>query len=290
MKATSIEGNRQWLDGGAMFGNAPKAMWSKWVKSDEMNRIPLACRSLLIDTGKTKVLFELGVGLFFEPSLRERYGIEGNENLLFKNLKNLGLTENDIDYVVPSHLHFDHAGGLVPDWPATQNDQWELRFPNAKYIVGKIQFEHSCKPHKRDRASYIPLLAEKLKKSGRMILIDGQNTSEPLLKDWLTFHFADGHTPALMHGIIKGEKNTLFFASDMIPGLSWVHTAISMGYDRFAEKCLDEKEILLNKAIQNNWMLFYTHDEKYAVSKVEVNEKGKFQGSHPIENLNEFLL
>lgn len=290
MKAFSIEGNRQWLDGGAMFGNAPKAMWSTWVKSDEKNRIPLACRSLLIDTGKVKVLFELGVGLFFEPALRERYGIEGSENLLFKNLKAMGVSEEDIDYVVPSHLHFDHVGGLVPDWPATQNENWELRFPRAKYMVGKIQYEHSCKPHKRDRASYIPLLADKLKKSGRMILIDGQNTSEPLLKDWLSFRFADGHTPSLMHAVIKGQNTTMFFASDMIPGLPWVHTAISMGYDRFAEKCLDEKEALLKQAVEEKWILFYTHDENFAASYVEVNEKGKFQGCKPMANLKSFAL
>lgn len=289
MKATSIEGNRQWLDGGAMFGNAPKTMWSNWIKPDEKNRIPLACRSLLIDTGKVKVLFELGVGLFFEPSLRERYGIEGSENMLFKNLQLLGIAEEEIDYVVPSHLHFDHVGGLIPDWPAMQDENWELRFPRAKYIVGKKQFEHSCKPHKRDRASYIVGLAEKLTKSDRMILIEGAHTDEPLLKNWLSFHFADGHTPALLHAVIKGNNTTMFFASDMIPGLPWVHTAISMGYDRFAEKCLDEKEALLKKALQEKWILFYTHDENFAASFVELNDKGKYQGIKPMKELKSFI-
>lgn len=290
MKITSIEGNRQWLDGGAMFGNAPKTMWSKWVKADELNRIPLACRSLLVDTGKVKVLFELGVGLFFEPSLRERYGIEGNENMLFKNLQALGISEDEINYVVPSHLHFDHVGGLVPDWPATQNSNWALRFPKAKYLVCKKQFEHSKQPHKRDRASYIPMLAEKLSESKRMILIDSEKTEEPLLEPWLSFYYADGHTPSLMHAVIKGKSDTIFFASDMIPGVSWVHTSISMGYDRFAEKCLDEKEVLLKKAIQENWMLFYTHDDKYVASYVEVNDKGKFQAIKTTENFNGFSL
>ena len=290
MKAYSLEGNRQWLDGGAMFGNAPKTMWSAWVGPDENNRIPLACRSLLIDTGKAKVLFELGVGLFFEPALRTRYGIEGNENLLFKNLKFLGLSEDDIDFVVPSHLHFDHVGGLVPDWPATQNENWSLRFPRAQYIVGKTQWEHACKPHKRDRASYIPLLVDKLKQSGRMLLIDAPNTSVPLLKDWLTFHFADGHTPGLMHAMIKGNNTSLFFASDMIPGIPWVNSSISMGYDRFAEKCLDEKEIILSQAQHENWMIFYTHDVNFAASFIEINEKGKFQATKFLTNLNAFSL
>lgn len=288
MKLYSLEGNRQWLDGGAMFGNAPKTMWSKWVKADELNRIPLACRSLLVDTGEVKVLFELGVGLFFEPSLRERYGIEGTENCLFKNLQALGVSEEEIDYVVPSHLHFDHVGGLVPDWPATQNPNWELRFPNAKYLLCKKQYEHSQKPHKRDKASYIPMLAEKLKESKRMILVDSEKINEPLLKDWLTFYYADGHTPSLMHAVIKGKEGTLFFASDMIPGVWWVHTSISMGYDRFAEKSLDEKEVLLKYAIDKKWMIFYTHDDKFAASFIEINEKGRFQAIHAVENFNGF--
>ena len=76
MKLWSILGNSQRLDGGAMFGNAPRAMWQKWSPPDELNRIELACRALLATpvNGKT-VLFEAGTGAFFEPKLRDRFGV-----------------------------------------------------------------------------------------------------------------------------------------------------------------------------------------------------------------------
>ncbi len=114
MKAWSLLGNSQKLDGGAMFGNAPKAMWEKWVQVDEQNRIDLACRALLVEgiNGK-RVLFETGVGAFFEPKLRERFGIQQAGHVLLDELAKIGFTDADIDVVVLSHLHFDHAGGLL---------------------------------------------------------------------------------------------------------------------------------------------------------------------------------
>lgn len=277
MKLFSIEGNRQWLDGGAMFGNAPRTMWQKWVTPDAQNRIPLACRSLLIDTGKVRVLFELGIGLFFEPDLRLRYGVEGSENLLLKNLNIMGYSESDIDYVIPSHLHFDHVGGLIPDWPATKNENWELRFPKAKYIIGNRQWQHALKPHKRDRVSYINGVTDKLQKSGRMQLIDEKNfTLDSNLSNWLQFRFSEGHTPGLMLAVIKGKSETMIFCSDLVPGIHWVPASISMGYDRFAEKSLDEKEELLKEAIDKNYLFFYTHDADCAVSRVALSDKGKY--------------
>src|SRR5687767_3480793 len=103
MKLTSIEGNWQNLDGGAMFGNAPKAMWSKWVKPDENNLIKLACRALLVQNEGKNILFVAGIGAFFEPELKKRYGIEPEEHVLLQNLGKHGLSETDIDAVVLSH-------------------------------------------------------------------------------------------------------------------------------------------------------------------------------------------
>jgi hypothetical protein len=75
MQLHAVLGNSQRLDGGAMFGNAPRAMWEKWIAPDAANRIPLACRCLLVrDRGRT-ILFETGIGAFFAPELRDRYGV-----------------------------------------------------------------------------------------------------------------------------------------------------------------------------------------------------------------------
>src|SRR3970040_1282570 len=109
MKLWSLMGNRQKLDGGAMFGNAPRALWAKWTPPDEHTRIELACRALLASplNGRT-VLFEAGIGAFFEPKLRERYGVVEERHVLLDSLRAAGFQPDDIDVIVLSHLHFDH--------------------------------------------------------------------------------------------------------------------------------------------------------------------------------------
>ena len=171
MKLYSVEGNTQKLDGGAMFGNAPKALWIRWIEPDELNRIPMACRCLLMikDDG-TKVLFETGIGNFFEPTLKDRYGVVEEQHALLVNLGKLGYNHTDIDYVVLSHLHFDHAGGLLSSY--SENDEQSLLFPNAKFIVGKQHWEHARSPHVRDRASFLPNLNKLIEESERLILIE----------------------------------------------------------------------------------------------------------------------
>ena len=170
LKASSILGNSQRLDGGAMFGNAPRALWSRLAPPDELGRVALACRALLLEDGQRRILFETGIGAFFPPDLRDRYGVVETEHVLLSSLAQLGLSDADIDAIVLSHLHFDHAGGLLK--AHHEGRALELLFPRAEFIVGRTAFERAERPHLRDRASFIPELPELLKQSGRLRLID----------------------------------------------------------------------------------------------------------------------
>ncbi len=282
MKLTSILGNSQKLDGGSMFGNAPKAVWQKWVSVDELNRIDLSCRALLIEEEGRKILLETGIGAFFEPKLKERYGVVESEHVLLNNLAKHGVSHQDIDIVILSHLHFDHAGGLLSPYQADKEP--ELLFPNAHFVVGKVAWERALQPHFRDRASFLPQLNELLQKSGRLHIIDGERSE--LLGDKFRFNHSDGHTPGMLLTEFDYQGVPLVFAADLIPGVPWVHLPITMGYDRYPEKLIDEKQQLLERLSQQQGHLYFTHDPNVAMAGVIKDPKGRFTIANPISELN----
>lgn len=273
MKLWSILGNSQRLDGGAMFGNAPRAMWEKWIEPDADNRIPLACRALLAnDLDGKNVLFETGIGAFFEPKLRERYGVVEDRHVLLDSLRAAGIAHAEIDVIVLSHLHFDHAGGLLAPW--REGAAPELLFPKAKFVVGKRAFERAVHPHPRDRASYIAELPELLEKSGRLELVE--NAHSFALGKSVRFSFSDGHTPGLMLAEVVMPEGGVVFCADLIPGRPWVHLPVTMGYDRAPEMLIDEKRAFLEDKLARNVRLFFTHDMQCALARVTRDDKGKF--------------
>ena len=282
---TSLDGNRQRLDGGAMFGNAPKALWSRWIEPDDLNRIPLACRCLLVEEvgrqWRRNLLFETGIGAFFDPKMRDRYGVVEPHHVLLESLAKRGLSPADIDVVVLSHLHFDHAGGLLSAYSAGEPPR--LLFENAAFVVGKRAWERAKNPHSRDRASFIEAVNDLLESSGRLHLVESETL--PWLSDKYRFHFSEGHTPGLMLTEIDLPGGPVVFAGDLIPGTPWVHLPITMGYDRYPELLIDEKESLLADLHERGGRLFYTHDHAVALSGIARDERGRYRADAPVNEL-----
>lgn len=269
---TSILGNSQRLDGGAMFGNAPKAVWAKWAPPDEHNRIALATRAMLVQDGARRILCETGIGAFFEPRLKARYGVIEEEHVLLRSLGDRGLSPDDIDVVVLSHLHFDHAGGVLSAY-AEGEAPW-LLFANATFIVSRGAWERAKQPHARDRASYVPEIARLLEASGRLELVESD--ASPTLGDGYRFHYSNGHTPGMLLLEVRMAQGPVVFAGDLVPGTPWVHLPITMGYDRYPELLVDEKQALLEDLAARNGRLFYTHDPQVALSGVSRDANGRF--------------
>lgn len=276
-RAWSILGNSQRLDGGAMFGNAPRALWQKWIEPDDLNRIPLACRALLVEEAGRLILFEAGIGAFFPPQLRDRFGVQEDRHVLLDNLEKAGFAHEDVDCVVLSHLHFDHAGGLLSAYDPAE--PMRLLFPKATFVVSWDAWNRAKHPHARDRASFIAELPPLLEESGRLEVVKGHR-SETLGSDYKLW-LSEGHTPGLMLTEIPGADGPLVYAADLIPGRAWVHLPITMGYDRYPEQLIDEKSDLLARLVEQRGRLFFTHDHEVAIARVSRNEKGRFSAEEP---------
>lgn len=282
---SSVPGNSQRLDGGAMFGNAPRAVWAKLYPPDEENRISLACRALLVERGDQRILLETGIGLFFPPPLRQRFGVFQDEHVLLQSLARLGLSDGDITHVILSHLHFDHAGGLLAPYEADRSPR--LLFPQAQFVVSQAAFDRAVNPHSRDRASFIPELPGLLRDSGRLRIVADRADRDASLPG-LRFHYSDGHTPGLMLTEVFADDGcrgpSVTFLGDLVPGAAWVHLPMTMGYDRYPELLIDEKGALLSQLLARRGRLFFTHDAAVAMATVDRRPDGRFTVAGPLHD------
>lgn len=249
------------LDGGAMFGTVPKVLWEKNIPADDKNRIPMEARALLLKKPGCNIVIDTGNGGDFVAKYGEKlgtkfseiYNIDPHGPSLLKSLKNHGLKPEDIQHVILTHLHFDHAGGATTE----KNGELVPTFPNAKYYVQKKNLETAMKPNLRERASYYSANFEPLIKKNVLVLIQESGSQLP---EGLNYYVSNGHTQGQQIIKVSDEKSTLLYCADLIPTSSHVKLAWVMGYDLNPLLLIEEKQKLLADAAEKKWYLYFEHD------------------------------
>lgn len=259
------------LDGGTMFGVVPKVLWEKSFPSDERNRIKLALNSLLIKTNKALILIETGIGPKLDQKSVDIYSVEREPGLV-PNLEKLGFKAEEINFVINTHLHFDHCGCNT-----SKSERGEIAptFTKAKYIIQKGEWEHALHPNERDKKSYLDLNFLPLEKYGQLKLVEGDQE----ITEGVEVIVVPGHTAAHQCVRIRSQGKTLFFLGDLIPTSAHIGLSYIMSYDLFPLETLKNKKKYYDKAIKENWIFAFVHDPQFYFGRVKKeDEKFKFLG------------
>lgn len=263
------------LDGGAMFGVVPKPLWQKRAPADDQNRILLGLNTVVVRTGQQTVLIETGIGNKQSAKLRE---IHCNQELLPASLAAAGISLEEVDVVINTHLHFDHCGWnttLHPDGSVTPT------FPNAMYFAHRGEVQHGRLQLDRDRVSYLAPNYEPLIRSGQMVLLDNHAiANDPEICPGISVELFPGHTAHLMGVHIRsqsygGAAQHACYISDLIPTSAHLDPTWVMGYDLDPVESIAQRKRFYQRAIPEHWLVLFTHDHHTPMAHIGVSEKGK---------------
>jgi glyoxylase-like metal-dependent hydrolase (beta-lactamase superfamily II) len=254
------------LDGGAMFGVVPKMLWQRRAEADEQNRILLGLNTVVVRTGKHTVVIETGIGNKQPAKLRE---IHENQELLPASLAAAGVRVEEVDFVVNTHLHFDHCG-----WNTTLHADGSVTptFPNARYFAHRGEVEHGHLQLERDRISYLSPNYDPLIESGQMTLIDGHDA---VICPGVRVELFPGHTAQLMGVHIESGTEHACYISDLIPTSAHLDTTWVMGYDLDPLETIVQRKRFYQKAIPEKWLVLFTHDHRTPMARIGLNERQK---------------
>ncbi|SHJ24936.1 Glyoxylase, beta-lactamase superfamily II [Hymenobacter daecheongensis DSM 21074] len=257
------------LDGGAMFGVVPKSMWQKLNPPDANNMCTWAMRCLLVEDGKRLMLIDNGIGEKQDEKFRGHFYLHGDDTLE-KSLRRLGYTAADITDVFLTHLHFDHCGGSVV---RTAAGGLELAFPNATYWSNEAHWDWAVQPNPREKASFLKENILPIQESGHLRFVDKGNAAA-VLPQFREIIFASGHTEKMMVPVLNYKGRTLAFMADLLPSAAHIPLPYVMSYDVRPLITLTEKEAVLRRAADENWVLLLEHDPTHACCTVQHSERG----------------
>lgn len=256
----ALEAGLQRLDGGAMFGVVPKVLWQKRIPADERNRIPLALRCLLVETRDALVLIDNGVGNKEDARFRDIYGIENDASSpepgptrLEEAMASIGFKPDDVDIMLDTHLHFDHAGGNT-----YRDADGVIRpaFARARYIVQQGEWDWAHVRNERISASYLPHNFEPVQAAGQFEFVTGDVEIVP----GIAVRRTPGHTPHHQSVLIRSGGETACFLADVTPTSAHLPLPWIMGYDVEPLVTLESKRALFKDARRENWLLIFEHD------------------------------
>jgi glyoxylase-like metal-dependent hydrolase (beta-lactamase superfamily II) len=258
------------LDGGAMFGVVPKAMWQKLNPPDANNMCTWAMRCLLIEDGGRLVLIDNGIGEKQDEKFRGHFYLHGDDSLE-KSLRKLGFTSSDVTDVLLTHLHFDHCGGSVVRRP---DGALQTAFANATYWSNEAHWNWATQPNAREKASFLRENILPIQESGQLRFIDPASGVPDALPQFSDLIFADGHTEKMMVPVLHYKGRTLAYMADLLPSTAHIPLPYVMSYDVRPLVTLGEKEAVLRRAAEENWILLLEHDPSNEACTVQLTDKG----------------
>ncbi len=268
INVTALSAGQVSMDGGAMFGVVPQGLWSRLIQPDEQNRIRLDLRCLLVETPDETVLIETGFGGKVTERLRAIYALE-EEPGLTAELARAGKTPADVDRVILTHLHQDHAGG------ATVSDGRAYRpaFPNARYVIQSGEWQDAREADGQTVNAYrLEEVLDPLERSGQVEFVDGDAD----LGDGIRLVVTPGHTRAHQSVLIEDGGDTMFFVGDLVPTASHLKPIYVMAYDLYPRETFFNKERFLERAVEDRWWVVWPHDPTIVWGKVGRDEKGSY--------------
>jgi methylmalonyl-CoA epimerase len=257
-----------WLDGGAMFGVVPRPLWEKRLPADDSNRIPLGMRPLVVRNGSKTMIIDAGAGDKMDAKSAAIYRLDRRYHLDHA-LADAGLSVEDIDVVVASHLHFDHVGGFTA---IDRNGKVVPRFPKATYVAHRQEWDDATHPHERNRASYLRDDFVPLKEAGVLTLVDDGAEILPGVR----YRRSGGHTAHHQVVMIESAGKTAVFAADMYPTSVHVPDPWLMGYDLFPMDTLAFKRGFGREAIDKDYLVFFEHDPSMAAGYIRERDGKRY--------------